>query len=533
MKLTALTSTRSLAINAASNTLGLLAQLAVSFVMAPIVLRALGDARNGVWTFVESFLAYLMLFDLGIAASLVRFVPRHVATGDRDGLNRIFSACLIFFVGLAAVACVVGVVFSYAFADHFLKLSPEDAATLAGEARLVFLLAVANFALSLPLSVFPAILDGIGALTVKSVTRTTFLVLRIPALLAVLHTEARLFNMVLVLTASNLLEQFCLAVQAFRRVPGLKFLPRAVNRATLREIRGYSLDSFLAMIAGRLSFQTDAFVIGRTLGPEAITFFGLGNKLVELAKAVLRSPTWALTPAVSALDVRGEHAKVRGYFLRGSRFALYLVLPFQIGLFVYGRSFLWLWLGPAYAVASGPTMEILAATLSLTVAQSVASRVLYGIGRIRLFSRMALVEGVVNILMSVALVVPLGIEGVAIGTAVPHTAFCLFVLLLASRTIGVRSRDYLTTAVLRPITAAWVGACAWLLFAAAAPPTTWAGLFADAVAGLVPYTVVALALDGRPVFDRLMRLDIMAPVIRFKRQTDKWLRNRPPSRSAG
>src|SRR5207248_904967 len=136
-----------------------------------------------------------------------------------------------------------------------------------------------------------------------------------------------------------------------------------------------------------------------------------GNKVVELAKAILRSPTWALTPAVSALDARGEHGTVRGYFLRGSRFALYLVLPIQIGLFIYGRSFLWLWLGPAYASASGPTMEILAATLSLTVAQSVASRVLYGIGRIRLFSRMALVEGVVNVLISVALVVPLGFDG--------------------------------------------------------------------------------------------------------------------------
>lgn len=533
MKLTALTSKRALAVNAASNTLGLLAQLALSFFMAPIVLRALGDARNGVWTFVESFLAYLMLFDLGIAASLVRFVPRHVATGDRDGLNRVFSACLIFFLGLAAIACAIGLLFAVAFADHFLKLSPDDAATLSGEARLVFLLAVANFALSLPLSVFPAILDGLGALTVKSVTRTTFLVLRVPALLAVLDTDARLLNMVLVLTASHLLEQLCLAVQVFRRLPELRFVPRAVNRTTLREIRGYSLDSFLAMIAGRLSFQTDAFVIGSALGPEAITFFGLGNKLVELAKAVLRSPTWALTPAVSALDARGEHATVRGYFLRGSRFALYLVLPIQIGLYIYGRSFLWLWLGPAYAVASGPTMEILAATLSLTVAQSVASRVLYGIGRIRLFSRMALVEGLVNVLMSIVLVVPLGIEGVAIGTAVPHTAFCLFVLGLTGRTIGVRPRDYMKSAVLKPVIAAAAGAGAWLLFASAAPATTWAGLFADSLAGLLPYVVVALAFDGQPLFERIFRSHKARRGPRLTTPIGKWLRSRPPSRVAG
>src|SRR6478672_7084948 len=115
MKLTALTSKRALAVNAASNTLGLMAQLAVSFVMAPIVLRALGDARNGIWTFVESFLAYLMLFDLGIAASLVRFVPRHVASANPDGLNRVFSACLLFFLLLAVIACAVGITFALAF----------------------------------------------------------------------------------------------------------------------------------------------------------------------------------------------------------------------------------------------------------------------------------------------------------------------------------------------------------------------------------------------------------------------------------
>jgi O-antigen/teichoic acid export membrane protein len=534
MKLTALTSKRALAVNAASNTLGLLAQLAMSFFMAPIVLRALGDARNGVWTFVESFLAYLMLFDLGIAASLVRFVPRHVATGDRDGLNRVFSACLVFFIGLAAVACAVGVVFTVAFADYFLKLSPEEAATLGGEARLVFLLAVANFAVSLPLSVFPAILDGLGGLTVKSVTRTTFLVLRVPAIIAVLDTDARLLNMVLVLTASNLLEQLCLAVQVFRRLPGLQFRPRAVNRATLREIRGYSLDSFLAMIAGRLSFQTDAFVIGSTLGPEAITFFGFGNKLVELAKAVLRSPTWALTPAISALDARGEHGRVRGYFLRGSRLALYLVLPFQIGLFVYGRSFLWLWLGPAYAAGSGPTMEILTTTLSLTVAQSVAARVLYGIGRIRLFSRMALVEGVANVLISVTLVFPLGIEGVALGTAIPHTVFCLFVLGLTGHMIGVRPRDYLTAAVVRPAVAAAVGAGAWLLFSSAAPPTTWLGLFADSLAGLLPFAVVAFAFDGQPLLARMLRSSHdAARSNHLTMPSGRSIRSHPASRAAG
>jgi O-antigen/teichoic acid export membrane protein len=534
MKPTALVSRRALIANAAGNTLGLVAQLAVSFFMAPVVLAALGKTRYGVWSFVESFLAYLMLFDLGVAASLVRFVPRHVATGDRDGLNRIFTACVLFFAAVAAVACMVGVTFALWVADWFLNI-PDD---LSAEARLVFILAVVNFALSLPLGAFPAILDGLGALSAKSATRTTFLLLRVPVLLAVLGTEARLLNMVIVLTASNLLEHFALAVQVFRRSPGLRFVPGEVTRDTFRQIRGYSLDSFLAMIAGRFSFQTDAFVIGRFLGLDAITAFANGNKLVDLSKAILRSPTWALTPAVSALDARGEADKVRDYFLRGSRFALYLVLPVQIGLFIFGRQFLWLWLGPAYAAASGMTMTILATTLSLTVAQSVASRVLYGMGRIRLFSRVALAEGVANVLLSVALVGPMGIEGVAWGTAIPHTAFCLFVLTHLGGMIGVRPREYLVAVVMKPAAAAVLLTGGWLLFAHAAPATTWAGLLADGLAGLILYAIAVLTLDGRRLIDRaLSRLPrtstSVRPVLPLTTPPGTAPHNRRPSRAAG
>lgn len=75
---------RRLLLNAVSNTAAFAATLAVSFVLAPIVLKALGDARYGAWSFAESFVAYLTVLDMGVAAALVRFVPRAVARNDRE-----------------------------------------------------------------------------------------------------------------------------------------------------------------------------------------------------------------------------------------------------------------------------------------------------------------------------------------------------------------------------------------------------------------------------------------------------------------
>jgi hypothetical protein len=116
---------------------------------------------------------------------------------------------------------------------------------------------------------------------------------------------------------------------------------------------------------------------------------------------------------------------------------------------------------------------------------------------------------------------------------VPHTAFCIFVIAWTCRAIGVRARDYVSAAVMKPVAAAAVGAGAWILFAWAAPATTWIGLFADSLAGLLPYTVVALAFDGQPLSQRLLRVLKSVRIVRITMRTDKWLHSRPPSRAAG
>src|SRR5260370_14040036 len=99
--------------NVAANWLGFAVQLVVAFFMSPILVHGLGTSRYGIWSLVESVLAYLMLFDLGVAAAVVRYVARFEATQDHDSLNRVFSTSLGIFAGAGAVA--MGVALGLAF----------------------------------------------------------------------------------------------------------------------------------------------------------------------------------------------------------------------------------------------------------------------------------------------------------------------------------------------------------------------------------------------------------------------------------
>lgn len=487
---------RSLVRNACGNTAAFVAHAAAAFVLTPFVLRALGDVRYGAWSFVESFIAYLTLFDLGLAAALVRFVPRRLTTGDRSGLDRLYSASLVFFAAGASLALLIGLAFDRFLLDRFLTVPGQRE-----EFRWLFRVLVMNFSATLPLSVYPAMLDGLGRFEFKGAVRIGVLALRVPLTFAALRTASPLLALAGVVTACNLFEHALMAIGVRHFLPGLRFRPRDVDGHTAREVAGYSAHAFAAMIAGRLAFHTDAFVIGPILGPAAITVFSIPAGLVERGKAALRSATMTLTSAFSALESTGDAARLRATFLTASRWSWYAALPVQFGLMLLGHPFLSLWVGRSHADVCAPVLYALASVLSLSAAQSVASRVLYGTGQLRGFVCAASLEGAANLVMSLALVGSFGVIGVAWGTAIPHVLFCLTVIVLVGRRYHIRFGEYLRQ-VLPPVFLVLPIAGAWA-WAASLGITRWVELIAIGAGGLTLYAGLVLVAERSSRFTRL------------------------------
>jgi O-antigen/teichoic acid export membrane protein len=476
--------------NALANWIGFAVQLIVAFFMSPILVHSLGAPRYGVWSLVESVLAYLMLFDLGVAASVVRYVARFEANGDLVRLNRIFSTsvCIFAAAGMVVIVATAGL----AAVGSTLTKIPFD---LLHEARWMLILLGFNLAIGLPLNVFPSLLDGLGRYPAKTAIRTAGLLFRTALFLVVSWNQGGLIALAWVITGCNILEQLGLAAVGWWYLPGLRFSFSLVDRETFRLVRGYSLQAFVAMVAGRISFQTDALVIGAFLAPQFIAYFAVAGRLLEYAKNSLRAATNVLTPVVSAFEARGETAAIRGMFLNTTRYVLWFILPVQAGLHLLGKPFLALWMGPDYAGWSYPTLTILALPLSLLMSQSVSGRVLYGLGQLRLFTVVVVTEAVANLFLSLALVRPFGIEGVAWGTTVPNIIGNLVVAEYTCRLLNVPLADYLRKSFLKPLAVVAPLVAAWSLVAAWTPLNTWFSLFSVIGIGLAAYSLLALGTE--------------------------------------
>jgi O-antigen/teichoic acid export membrane protein len=481
---------RRIVINAAANWIGFAAQLVVAFFMSPILVHGLGAQRYGVWSLVESVLAYLLLFDLGIGASVVRYVARFEANGDQDRLNRIFSTSVCLFAAAGAVVMILALILAW-IASSFTKVPAE----LVHEARWMLVLLGFNLAIGLPLNVFASLLDGLGRFPAKTAIRTGALLLRTALFLVILWQQGGLISLAWAITACNILEQVTLAAACWWYVPGLRFSLSSVDGETFRLIRGYSLQAFVVMVAGRISFQTDALVIGAFLAPQFITYFAIAARLLEYAKNSLRAATTVLTPAVSAFEARGENGAIRAMFVDGTRYVLWFILPIQLGLHLLGKLFLALWMGPEYVGWSYPTLTILALPLSLLMSQSVSGRVLYGLGQLRWFTIVVVVEAAANLLLSLAFVQPFGIEGVAWGTTIPNIIGNLVVAYHVCGLLNVSLGDYLRKSFLKPLAAACPLAAGWWMAATWMPLVDWHSLIVVGVAGLASFAAIAVVTE--------------------------------------
>jgi len=96
-------SRRALVLNGASGSILLVVGIATSFVMAPFLVKQLGNASYGFWELVLGLVGYLGVLDVGVGPAVVRFVAIADGSGDRAALSKTVNAGLASFT-LAGIA---------------------------------------------------------------------------------------------------------------------------------------------------------------------------------------------------------------------------------------------------------------------------------------------------------------------------------------------------------------------------------------------------------------------------------------------
>jgi O-antigen/teichoic acid export membrane protein len=237
-----------------------------------------------------------------------------------------------------------------------------------------------------------------------------------------------------------------------------------------------------------LAFRMDAIVIGAFLPPLFTTQFDMGNKCFDPLTSLLIGVGAVVMPMATRLQATGEEPLLRAMFLKWSKICLSIVLLIGIYLIVAGPDFLGRWVGREFTVPSGQVLQVLMLSFLVYLpVRGVALPILLGLGRPRAPAIGLLVMGIVNLVVSLALVRSLGILGVAIGTAIPNVLFALFVLHLACKDLGIPIGEYVKYVLVRALFGALVPLGVLLAFQHTVGFADWPQLIAGGVACVVAF----------------------------------------------
>lgn len=389
--------------------------LGVGMFLSPYIVHRLGTTLYGIWTLIVSLTGYLGLLDMGVRGAVTRYIARYHAQEKHEDAGRTASTAIALFAIGGLIAIVISFVLAFVAIDKF-HIPPE----MHIAARVVAVLAGMTVASSLLGGVWGGIVVGLQRLDLTNGVEMASGILRAATIVFALHSGKGIVTLGLIQLAFSVLSALANLRISFWLYPELHIGLSKVSRECFRLIFSFGIYSFLLHIFAYLVLYTDAVVIAAFLPVGMVTYFAIAGNLVTYARQSVGAITTSMTPLASQMEARGQHRELQDETVKWTRYATTLILAIGMTFIIRGQTFIGLWMGPAYAEISSKVLTILTIGAVVGVGASVPWAVTFGLGKHKSIVPLFLVEALANLGLSIVLVRPMGIVGVAWGTAVPE-----------------------------------------------------------------------------------------------------------------
>lgn len=430
------TSRRTLVLALRSAALGTAVSYGINLAILPFVLHRVGADLYGAWATVASLLAIGTLADAGIRTEIVRRVAAANGAGDEAGMNRAVHEGLTLLCGLAVLMIGAGflaapVMRGFAFPDG---LPGFGAPEIDWMIRAILLM----LAVSVVGSGYFGILRGVQRSDVETTGRT--LGVPVGALVTVAGIVAgwSVWAMLLGSAAQLVVSLWWQWRVTGMLIPALRPRLVRISASSTKAYLGLSSLILVCQLGDVFDFQWDKLMLSHFVGASAVAGYQIGTNLVLQARMLCQLPLLPLLGAAAELRERDE-ARMVALFDFLSRAGMVVASVVLGGIFLFGPSFIRLWLGPEMETA-GRAARIFTVAVAVNVAATPLTFRALAEGWHRLAAASALTNVVINGSLSAVLTIAIGFNGPLYGSIVGNVAGTAVLMVLIRRRLGDRFR---------------------------------------------------------------------------------------------
>lgn len=403
-----------LKIGAILSYVNILAGLIVGLGYTPIMIRLLGQSEFGLYSLIGSLVAYLSVLDMGLGNTIVRYVSRNRAVGDKRSESELNGLFLAIYSVIGLITLIVGSILYFNVDNMF-------GATLSADqierAKIMMILLIFNIAISFPLSVFASLMQAYERFIFLRIFNIISVLLKPIIALPFLFMGYGAVTLVVTATIVNIA---CLLTNVYYcfKYLDIHFSRGYFEKAFLYEISGYAFFIFLNAIMDKIYWGTGQFILGMVSGTIQVAIYAIAMQFMNMYMQFSNAINGVLLPKVTMMVANGAtKIELTNLMIKIGRLQYIIIGYILVMFFLVGKEFIYLWAGENY-LSAYPMILILMIGLLIALVQNAGIAILQAMNLNCYRMTAYTIVAVINIFTSVILAKMYGGLGCAISTSV-------------------------------------------------------------------------------------------------------------------
>ncbi|MBU3155555.1 oligosaccharide flippase family protein [Clostridium estertheticum] len=386
----------------------------ISLMYTPFMLSKLGKAEYGLFSLVNSIVAYIYLLDLGFGNAVIRYNSKYMVEKNEDGRKKVNGMFLSLYLILGLISMIVGVIIYFNLGKIMSKSLSLDEIN---RTKQMFMVAIVNISLSFPLSIFNSIITAHEKFVYIKIINLLRTILNPAIMITVLLFGSRAFGMVIGSTVFNILLGLVNVIYCFK-ILKLKIKFAGFDKALFAEIFNYSFFVFLSAIAYQIYWNSDQLILAIFVGAAPIAIYAVSSQFntyfLSLSNVLSSMFLPKLTKMVTVEENRNDLMRL---LTKIGRIQYYICSYIFVGFVLVGKQFIVRWVGEGYSFCYVIAIILMFPQI-FSIIQSLFATMLEAMNKHRVKAYIYLSIAIINILLSIVLVQKYQGLGCAIGTAI-------------------------------------------------------------------------------------------------------------------
>ncbi|QLY79121.1 lipopolysaccharide biosynthesis protein [Clostridium intestinale] len=432
-----------------TSSISIVVSILANIAIVPILLNNLGKEQYGIWLTLSSIFGAMNIADLGIGQSVSKLISQNSDTEDREEyITSIISTAFFTSVMISIVILLINIVISF-FAEKILNLDGYNIQNL-------YIILCVNFLINFVFSIFNNILIGYKRIYLSNILIIIRSILMLVSNYAFFKYSNDIKKLAIVYTVTSVIVFVISIIFIKKRSKGTIISIKAYDKKLLKVILKPGIFFFLIQVSGIIVYNTDNIILTNFIGAEIVALYFSAYKIIDIFMKLIFVVSDNIFPFISALHGKKDIGQIRTLNIITSKVSIIMCVFLSIMYYFFSSEIIDIWLGKGNFIGYDIIL-VLCLILVINANTHNAGVYINALYKHKKTAYLAVIEAILNLILSLILVNRIGVLGVVLGTLIASLlTSAWFTPYYCCKILGINFKRYFIDVILKNIILAFL-----------------------------------------------------------------------------